>query len=148
MSDTIYKIIACAPDFEPAQEVIFNMVEYLKGCVYADNVEVKLHGQVSFIDCGGNLENISCPCCGADMSFDWWGEVMEQAAQSEFEELNVMVPCCNREVNLNELEYEFPCGFGRWEIDVLNPQEELSADIVLELEQRFGVEVKGIWARY
>lgn len=148
MSDTIYKIIACEPDFEPTQEVGSNMVEHLKGCISADSVKIKYHKQVSFIDCGGNLESITCPSCGKELSFVWWGEVMEQAAQSEFEELNVVVPCCNREVSLNELEYDCPCGFGKWEIEVWNPQGELTSEIMQELAKMLGVEVKVVKARY
>lgn len=148
MSDTIYKIIACEPDFEPTQEVGSNVVEHLKGCISADSVEIKQYGQVSFIDCGGNLESIACSCCGEELPFDWWGEAMEQAAQSEFEELKVVVPCCNREVSLNELEYDFPCGFGRWEIEVRNPQGELTSEIMQELTKILGVEVKVVKAHY
>ncbi len=148
MSDTIYKIIACEPDFEPVREVGENVVELLKGSISADSVEIKYHGQISFIDCGGNLESITCPCCGAELSSDWWGEAMEQAAQSEFENLETIVPCCNREMSLNELEYDFPCGFGKWEIDIWNPQGELTTEIIQELAKMSGVEVKVVKARY
>lgn len=148
MSDTIHKIIAREPDFEPAQEIGLNVVKHLKGCISADSIEIKQHGRVVFIDCGGNLESITCPCCGAELSFDWWGEAMEQAGRSAFEDLMVPAPCCNREVSLNELGYTFLCGFGKWEIDILNPQGELYGEVLQQLARMLGVEVKVIKACY
>ena len=148
MSDIMYKIIAREPDFALVSDVAEDVVEYLKACVSAESIAIKLHGQVVFIDCGGNLERITCPICGAELNFEWWGEAMEQAAQNEFEDLKVTVPCCNWKVSLNELEYELPCGFGRWEIAILNPLEELQEQVLQEVELRLGVDVRVIVARY
>ena len=148
MADMVYKIIACEPDFEITQVMLEDAVKYLRGCVRADSIEARYHGKVTFVDCGGNLESITCPCCKAELAFDWWGEAMEQSAKKSFEDLYVMVPCCGREINLNELEYDFPCGFGRWVIEVLNPQGEFTAEIMQELEKMSGGEVKVILGRY
>lgn len=148
MADVLYRIIAREPNFELVPEVAENVVGYLKTCVSAVSIVVKQHGQVVFIDCGGNLERIVCPVCGAELNFEWWGEAMEQAAQSEFEGLKVTAPCCNGEVALNELVYELPCGFGKWEIAILNPQEELQAEELQEVTRRLGVDVRVIVARY
>jgi hypothetical protein len=50
-----------------------------------------------------------------------------------FVDLTAAVPCCGRRVSLNELDYDWPCGFARFELALWNPgrgwltDEELSA---------------------
>ncbi|MFH8350526.1 hypothetical protein [Streptomyces sp. NPDC018045] len=85
------------------------------------------------VDCGANLEKISCPQCGAQLAFDWWEEAVSQHYDEGFRTLTVTVPCCGVETSLNALVYDWPMRFARFRIEARHPNrarltgEELAA---------------------
>jgi hypothetical protein len=36
-------------------------------------IRVSWHQAITVIDCGANLERITCPHCGTDIDTGWWG---------------------------------------------------------------------------
>jgi hypothetical protein len=107
MSDNQTIFIPVEPSYVPDD----NTVQRIKELASA---VLKIFDQVQFVDCGENLEQITCPFCRADLS-DWWSEAMNTAysPESGFSNLSVSLPCCGRKSSLNELDYNWPIGFGR-----------------------------------
>ncbi|MBQ7775490.1 MAG: hypothetical protein IJ379_06165 [Lachnospiraceae bacterium] len=148
MSAFIYKIIPGQPEYELAEIVADKVLEGLRACVSADSIEIRGYKEVTFIDCGGNLQAIRCPSCGEVLDFDWWGEAMEKAGESGFAELQAVTPCCGKSVSLNDLQYDMACGFARCEVVILNPQAEPAQEVLEEIEKMLGASVKIVRAHY
>ncbi len=84
-------------------------------------LHTRWHDSIDVVSCGANLEQISCPQCGAELAFDWWGEAVSERYGTGFSTLVVTVPCCGVETSLNELTYDWPMGFARFRIEVRQP---------------------------
>ena len=121
MSDSIYKIIPTDCRSKIDNYILSQVLQYLKMFIKADDYSAHLYDTLSFIDCGANLERITCPNCGKEVSFDWWGHAMDYAYRSKMDDLAIRMPCCGDDSFLNNLIYDAPCGFAFFEIDILNP---------------------------
>ena len=146
MSDTIIKIIPADPCFRVAEHKAQELVEFLQSRIAADRIKAVLHESPVFVDCGGNLERILCPFCKRALRFDWWGQAMNAAYEHNFEKLSVTLPCCGRESSLNDLRYDFPCGFSYIEFAILNPRTELEKSCLDDLQELMGTPVREIHA--
>ncbi|MFE2642729.1 hypothetical protein ACFXDO_09165 [Streptomyces nigra] len=71
--------------------------------------------------------------CGASIDTEWWGDLLEAHCDDGFATLAVVVPRCRTATSLDALDYDWPCGFTRFEIAIWNParawfsDEELTA---------------------
>lgn len=74
-------------------------------------------------------------------------DLLDERHDECFEDLMVDAPCCGGRTSLNNLHYEWPCGFARFELALWNPgrgwltDEELSA-----LARALGRPVRQIFA--
>lgn len=85
-------------------------------------LELEQSESVVFYDCGANFENVFCPHCRSSISMDWWVGTMDADFVDEgFRLAHYALPCCGRESNLNDLQYDWPQAFGRFAITVMNP---------------------------
>ncbi len=107
----------------------------LRGDVTAREVDYKRYKNVEFIDCGANLESISCPNCGEEINFSWWGEAMNKSYETLFKEMGVMTPCCNKKTTLGGLKYNAPCSFAKTEIRVFDPQDLIPEETIHAIER-------------
>lgn len=146
MSDVIEKIIPVNPfikipigDLQAARDLISDKVSY-------DSITVDTSESPVFIDCGENLESINCPQCGAQISFEAWGELMNKAYESSFMDLDVILPCCNSKASLNNLKYKDECGFSRCVISILNPQNTIDDDLQESIESLLRTKIKIVHA--
>lgn len=146
MSDYAVKIIPKSPQMEIVDAALDSAVRCLESKLAAGGIEAHSYDTPAFIDCGSNLEEIRCPLCGEELSFDWWGEAMDTAAGDGFASLEATLPCCGERHSLNDLDYHFPCGFARWEIVVMNPAEGISPGCIAELETILDTPVRLIHA--
>lgn len=113
----------------------------------AENVAVESEEGVTFFDAGANTESVHCPFCGSDLE-EWWGDAMDQAAASRFEDLSVTTPCCQRPTSLNNLRYVWPAAFGVCALTVVNPGvTSLASEQLRAIEQAMGSPLKAIWQR-
>jgi hypothetical protein len=89
----------------------------------ADEIEIKDSETVQFFDCGTNLERINCPSCNSEISIDWWQDCMNTDFDGEdgFKLAPYALPCCGKHHTLHDLAYDWPQGFARFAIDVMNP---------------------------
>lgn len=148
MSEQIIRII-------PEQEKVYfhkalsqDMINCISREIKADSISYEEYDEISFIDCGGSLEEISCPYCHEIIPFDIWGDAMEKAAQNGFDDLKFRTSCCGKECSLNDLEYNFPCGFARCMIEIVNPDRELSEPLIQQLEELSENKLRIIQAHY
>jgi hypothetical protein len=91
----------------------------------ADEIDVDVYEHVTLIDCGENLERITCPQCGAPIFIEWWSDWMDELAAGGWEQADVDAPtrspCCGGAVTVRSLDYEWPMGFARFTVDVWHP---------------------------
>jgi DNA-directed RNA polymerase subunit N (RpoN/RPB10) len=115
----------------------------------AAEIEAVLTEEIRFIDCGGNFEKIECPSCSALISDKWWSGAMDKADKKAFKDLNVKTPCCRKETSLNDLKYDWPQGFAKFSIKIMNPKvPDLAATDHAKLEGLLGCTLRRIWAHY
>ena len=124
MSDNYVSLITTGPTWQPTQQAAAQAEAYIRS-VFADpdgaqEVTVAFYDRITVVDAGENLERITCPRCADEISLAWYGDLIEQT-EGEFDDLTVTVPCCAATIGLETLRYDWPCGFARFEIAVLNP---------------------------
>ena len=133
MSENVLSIIPTDPRWQPGhQRVVRARLLLAKLAPDPDRDESDLkaawHETITVVDCGGNLERITCPLCGAVIDTEWWGDLLEERCDAGFDNLIATVPCCGGHASLNDLEYEWPCGFARFELALWNPGRDRLTD--------------------
>ncbi|MYV72947.1 hypothetical protein GT352_03110 [Streptomyces sp. SID1046] len=154
MSEDVLSIIPSDPRWQPDPDAVdraIALVEELTPEV-ADGLDAEIdvtwHDVLIAVDCGGNLERIGCPLCQADIDTEWWGDLLEAHCDDGFTTLAIEVPCCGGSTTLDVLDYDWPCGFARFEIAIWNPERLwFSEDELRALADRLGHPVKQIRAR-
>lgn len=147
MSDNWITIIPEDPHCVPPKECQMQ-AQALMGqfAPYAEDVEIKVSGRVEFFDCGCNLERILCPSCRHEIAIEWWQGAMDADCGQGFKLERYKAPCCGAEHALNELVYDWPQGFGRFAIDVMNPGiAQLNEAQKGQLEQVLGTRIQIIY---
>ena len=142
MSDYFVKIISNAPYYQINKERVQAIEDYLNSTITADNITAVAYETPVFADCGRNLEHILCPLCGEPIDFEWWGTAMEAAFKRDFEILSVTLPCCGGVSSLNDLQYDFPCGFTCIEFIIRNPLTELTNDMLVQIQNMIGSRIR------
>ncbi|MCT9078655.1 hypothetical protein [Streptomyces fulvoviolaceus] len=128
MSDDVLSVIPTDPHWQPDQTAAArtaSMVEELSpGLPGGVDVEIDVtwHDTLAPVDCGQNLQKIDCPHCGASIDTEWWMDLVEARSENGFDTLAVEVPCCGAATSLDALDYDWPCGFARFEIAAWNPE--------------------------
>ncbi|KJS56216.1 hypothetical protein VM98_08590 [Streptomyces rubellomurinus subsp. indigoferus] len=124
MSDDVLSVIPTDPYWQPdaaAAERALALVAELIGEDDDAELEVSRHDRPAAVDCGENLVSIGCPHCGGPVDPQWWRDLLEAHAEDGFATLAATVPCCGAATTLDALDYDRPCGFARFEIEVWNP---------------------------
>ena len=97
---------------------------------------------VRFQDCGANFSKISCPNCSADISVDRWQACMNRNFNGkEFDLKPFSTLCCNFVTNLNELIYDFPQGFSKYRLSIINPKKNIKKNESTTLEKILGCQL-------
>lgn len=146
MSDHIVKIIPADPSYPIARGQAERILHFIRSKTSADDITASIYEAPVFVDCGSNLETIRCPHCKARLAFDWWGKSMEAAGKSNFKKLSVIMPCCGKESSLNNLLYDFPCGFACAEFDILNPSADFDRESISAISGLLGCPIRVIHA--
>jgi hypothetical protein len=130
----------------------------------AERITATAFDQVHLVHPYVNLEQIRCPRCGSEISLDWWHGVIHEQAIEDSEalapdgtlvnvgvvtalaSLDTTTPCCRIGISLEDLQYDFPVGFGMFVLEALNPNVKgLSPDALTELEKAVGTSLRQIW---
>ena len=145
MSDNWLTFVPRDPHFQPSQEAIEAALSLLREFApAAEGITDESNDNVNLFHAGSNLESISCPSCGADLK-DWWGDAVNEAWKSHFENLSVVTPCCRNAASLNDLNYEMPMAFGRFALELFNPRTNIGDEQRKHLEQVLGTPLRAVW---
>ena len=153
MSENVLSVIPTSPSWQPTLEQADRARELLAQLAPADpdrldwDLKVEWHETITVVDCGANLERITCPQCRSQIDTEWWGDLLEERFNDGFDDLTATAPCCDRRVMLNELEYHWPCGFARFELALWNPGRDwLPDEELFAIAQALGHPVRQILA--
>ena len=134
----------CVPPVAAHEEARLHVERRLPGIVGTVQVSISVSEHPEIVHGFANFENVVCPYCW-DFLTDWWGdEALPVAERSNFENLSVVLPCCERHASLNELHYYFPLGFARFQLEALNPNvgPKLPQGLLRELEAILGCRLR------
>jgi hypothetical protein len=156
---SIVQFIAADPDglLPPAAQVKAALEILSRRFPIATDISVTEHDTVVLIDCGEDLMTVRCPSCGADLLEDRrWQQMMDSAWEAGMRHRSFDLPCCGVNHALEDLAYDWPMGFGRFSLDVWDPDvtwflpdgrgDATQARAILkELGTTLGVEMQAIW---
>ncbi|MGI5174750.1 hypothetical protein ACQEVZ_00255 [Dactylosporangium sp. CA-152071] len=151
MSDFYASVIPTDATWQPTAEAAAEAEAYVRR-MFPDpdgvqqDITVEFYDRITAVDAGENLERITCPRCGGDIPVDWYADLLEEA-EAEFDDLTVTVPCCHARTALDTLDFDWPCGFARFEIAVANParvDHEVSPAELADLARILGHPVRQI----
>lgn len=149
MSEYILKFIPKDPVFIPSNFAQEKIKEFLcSNFSKADDIKVRVEENIEFIDQGENFERVVCPDCERQIDMEWWQESMGKASEDDFKCLSITMPCCGTCSSLNDLKYEWPAGFGKFIIEIFNPNKKVDKECFILIEDILGCEIKKIIACY
>jgi hypothetical protein len=144
MSDFVLSVIPTDPRWQPSREAGERMAAILRQLAEEageeeDEFEVHWHERIAVVDCGENLERITCPLCSGVIDREWYADLLEDNDCAGFDDLSVTVPCCGGATTLDVLDYHWPSGFARFEVAVWNMLwEPLPPETMAALEAALG----------
>lgn len=147
MSDTLIRYVPADPDAVLAPSRVEAALALLRAHAGGAAVRLRQFEHPAFADCGELLETIRCPHCGSEIETEAWQEAMDRAYESRFHDRTFTVPCCNRPADLNDLAYDWPCAFGSWWVELLNPPP-LPDGLAYDLALTLGTVLRRIHVRY
>lgn len=141
-------LIPTDPTYVPSEEQAEAGADALEALLpRADEVSYDMFDDVRFIDGGEAFEAITCPLCGKDAQA-WWEAAMDQAAESEFEDLTVVATCCGGTTTLNALKYQPAAAFARFTLVATNSRvETLAPEALAPVEAALGCAVRVVRQR-
>ena len=124
MSDNWLQYVPKDPAYRPSPAAAEKALSLLSSFLpEAESVDSTFQDGVTFFHPGANWSGVQCPACGADAE-SWWGEALEQAAESELTNLQCVAVCCGAAVSLNDLKYLWPSAFGSYVLQAMNPDSK------------------------
>jgi hypothetical protein len=157
MSENSLRFAAIDPETNPSSDELERAADTVRSAFpRAVAVEVTGWDCVTFIDNGANLEAVRCPSCDADLlARDVWSDAMTRSYATGFEDRTFVVPCCGATHPLEGLVYEWPVAFGRFSIDVLEPDSPaftpgrpktpFESELLDSLRSALGTPVTAVW---
>jgi hypothetical protein len=147
MSDNWLILIPKSPDYVPPKDAQQRAIALFRTIApEADEIGVEVSDGRRLIDCGTNLEKITCPCCQKEMNMEWWTGWASQEAELSFPLKSTPLPCCGAIRNLADLIYDWPLGFARFSIEAMNPNiRDLPPSAERDFETILGCSILKIW---
>jgi hypothetical protein len=157
MSENSLRFAAIQPEATAGADELERAAESVRAAFpRAAAINVAEWDSIRFIDNGANLEAVRCPSCSADLlADDVWSDTMSRSHATAFEERTFVVPCCGETHPLEGLVYNWPVAFGRFHIDVREPDSPaftpgrpdtpFESDLLESLHQALGTRVTTVW---
>lgn len=124
MSDHWLRYVPQDPRYRPTDQQARAAEELLASFLpESDDVRSEFQEHTVFFDPGSNWSGVLCSSCGADAE-SWWSDAMRSAAAANFTDLTRVAACCGTLVSLNNLNYAWPCAFGRYALAAKNPKKK------------------------
>lgn len=148
MGTTILKIIPTNPYFVPDSTNQNLAATLLKNLYNPNEIVLNTFDDIQFVDQGSNFDDVRCNYCGTIINIEDWQQAMDISFENKFTDLLFITPCCSKQSSLNELIYNMPAGFSKFEINVIDPENPLNDDNLKELAVILKTSLRIIWARY
>lgn len=152
MSDHYVCFIPADPEFVPSKESQAAAVALIQHTWHRSISEItsETDEHIVFRDSGENFESIHCPHCSTELKIEHWQDLMEQDYSEEdgFRLNTIPMSCCGQSSTLNELYYKWPMGFSRFILRADDPGDEISKDLLFELESAMGCKLRVIHQMY
>lgn len=159
MSTDMLKLIPADPQYIPTPGTHAKAVERLQALLpEGREFEAESFDKVTFIDAGENTESVVCPACkrkselSSDNTAKWWHSLMDDLEQNAWgpEGLKTAMPCCNRQVDVMTLSFDWPAGFARFEINISDPNiaRNLTTEELRDIEAILGCKLQQVRAHY
>jgi len=151
MSDNWFVVIPSDPEFRPNKDATSKAKQVFCAIApLAEEIAVEHDADpIRFFDCGGNFSRTLCPGCGAEIATDTWHRFMDtdfDATTRGFTLNRHETPCCQTQVTVNDLTYDWPQGFARFGFSAMNPDRDpLNPDEVARLETALGCPIRVIY---
>ena len=158
MSESVLSVIPTDPHWQPAPDagkraaaLVLELVSTSNDGTDADPDDVELdvdwHDAIAAVDCGQNLMRVGCPHCGASVDPEWYADLLEEH-KGVLPTLDITTPCCTTDTSLDRLDFDWPCGFARFEIAAWNPRRHLlTPEELTSVGRMLGHPVRQILAR-
>lgn len=150
MADKTLTLIPKDPYYLPGDGAVVEAKRLLERLFpAAGEISIDRGDELRFFDCGANFERVLCPLSGEEIELELWQDGMNRAARTNFTDLSFINPANGDEMSLNELIYDWPQGFAKFGLCVLNPgAPDISPDDVLKLETLLGCKLMKILGHY
>jgi hypothetical protein len=147
MSDNWVVFIPSEPEFVPSPHAQIAARDLVKSWApEADEIESAVTDAIEFVDAGANASTVLCPVCGAALDPEWAYDSIGAAHNKGFSDLIVLSPCCGSTISLNELIWDWPQGFARFQLAAMNPNFGRVSDAqVGQLEAVVGTPIRVIY---
>ena len=88
MSDIVLSVIATDPRWQPEPARAERARTLVAGLLSMerhgfDGIRVTWHKRVAVVDCGENLQRITCPHCAAEIDTQWWSDLLEELSSRD-----------------------------------------------------------------
>jgi hypothetical protein len=157
VSENSLRFAATDPDAAPSPDELERAADTVRAAFpRAAAIEVSEWDSVRFIDNGANLEAVRCPSCDGDLlADDVWSDMMSRSYGTGFTDRTFVVKCCGATHPLEGLVYDWPVAFGRFSIDVLEPDSAaftpgrpatpFESELLKSLQSALGTPVTALW---
>jgi hypothetical protein len=147
VSDNDIVLIPVDPHYVPSDSQREDARRILGAAVpLADHVTATVTEHPEVVHPHQNWSGVRCARCGATLDDDWWAAAVDEAATTEFRDLRTTLPCCGASESLNELDYVWPAGFARFQLEASNPNVgRLPVELIARLEAALGTKLRVIY---
>jgi hypothetical protein len=157
VSSFVLSVIPDDPEWQPSPQAADAAMAVLRTLMPDEDddgmteFEITWHEQVTVVDAGENLGRVGCPACGAEIPLRWWNDHVEELAEAGWAGVTdpVAAPCCGASVRLPDMEFDWPTGFARFELEVWEPgRDVLTADELAAVGAALGCGVRQVMAHF
>ena len=161
MSDDYLKIIPTSPDHVPPSRTHKHALTLLESFFpEGEDFQAEIYDEIEFIDQGENIGAVFCPSCKKRLEMNhftegdpivaWWYDLAETMEDTAVTAIEIKMPCCGQVARLMDIEFDWPAGFARFELNVMNPNvgDNLTESQLHELEKILGCRLKQVRAHY
>jgi hypothetical protein len=150
MSTQILSIVPTSATFIPHGTAQAKAIHFLRSII-SDAREIKAweSNTTQFIHPVEYFKQVNCPSCHTEIT-DWWVDAVDNAYESNFENLAIATPCCHTLTTLNDLEYISEAAFARFALKIYDAAVSyngISPTEVAELESILDCPIKQVITR-
>lgn len=109
-------------------------------------VQAVTRDKVDFVHGFENFMAVYCPKCGQEIDMDTWGQATSRAREKDYADLAYETPCCKFRTTLNELRYDWPAGFARFSLTMMNTNRDVNEEAVSRIGIALGCAVRKVQA--